>query len=107
MHGKRKATELDIDTVAEPADPAKSSCKRQRQSKDERRRELENDAWSLDIDTTKGVQCKGCTKWIKLGRVFEVKNWVLHRSKCPRITGEAQVRISGIMKITTEIPVSC
>lgn len=106
MQGKRKATEVDIYPGTDHADPAKSPHKRRRKTKDERRRELDDDTWSLDVDATKGVQCKGCTKWIKLGRKFEVKNWELHRSKCPRITNEVRVRVSGIKRIVTETPVS-
>lgn len=104
MHGKRKATEvIDINHT----NPAKSGHKRRRKTKGERRSELENDTWSLAVDTMKGVQCRGCAKWIKLGHDFELKNWELHMSKCPRITGEVLVRISGITRTRTEIPVSC
>lgn len=92
--------------MPEHVDSERPRLKRQQKLKGERQRELEDDAWSSDVDAVKGVQCKGCTKRIRLGREFEVKNWEKHRSKCPRITNEARVRVSGIKRITTETPVN-
>jgi hypothetical protein len=46
----------------------------------------------------KEVECKGCRKWIKLGKIYGLKDWETHKTKCPQITGKETVCIRAVSK---------
>ncbi|KAF8835608.1 hypothetical protein BDN67DRAFT_984506 [Paxillus ammoniavirescens] len=66
-------------------------------SKHQWQQALLDDKW-VDTAEPARVKCKGCIKWIALRteptRQFELNNWMLHRHKCPKITGEGNKRVS-------------
>jgi hypothetical protein len=80
---------------------AASSGRSQKKRKLDRKKELEDDEWSLAVMEQK-VHCKGCQKWIKLCKVYELKDWEMHKKKCPQITGEETVRVRAVLRRTAQ-----
>ncbi|KAJ3711283.1 hypothetical protein C8R42DRAFT_728634 [Lentinula raphanica] len=64
-----------------------------RRSASERQKELENDEYVSSIINDREVKCAGCGSHIRLGKPFELKNWVKHQGSCPRITLKRTVRV--------------
>jgi hypothetical protein len=81
---------------------AASSGRSRKKRKLDRKKELEDDEWSLAVQEQK-VHCKGCRKWIKLCRVYELKDWETHKKKCPQITGEESVCVRAMLKQTAQL----
>ncbi|KAF7977620.1 hypothetical protein HWV62_3246, partial [Athelia sp. TMB] len=106
--GKQDATAADIDenddcmeynADSEQMGPIKpegstSSHKKKRTLK-ERQCSLDNDEWA-DKHEANRVFCKGCHRWIKMHRAYDLKDWETHKSKCSTITGMEAARIARI-----------
>ena len=71
---------------------AAKSSKAPKKSAVMRKRELEEDEWSLEVKS-KSILCKGCNTWKELHRPYELNNWIKHKKVCMGITGRKKVRV--------------
>jgi hypothetical protein len=58
----------------------------------ERKTQLEKDEWTLEVEENR-VRCKGCTHWIKLYQIYDLRDWRKHKDSCAAITGEVKIRV--------------
>jgi hypothetical protein len=78
---------------------ALSGQRRRKMNLAQRRRALEDDQWTLDVEEEQ-VKCKGCRNWVKLraGRKYELNDWDKHKTACKQVTGVETVRTAGQKK---------
>lgn len=63
---------------------------------------LSSDEWVEELSLAPtSLRCKGCHSVVKLSnrpeRPYELKNWDMHKAKCPSITGKNIIRV-GVVK---------
>ncbi|KDQ56779.1 hypothetical protein JAAARDRAFT_207846 [Jaapia argillacea MUCL 33604] len=97
-HNESDANEdclTDYESALSKRGKAASGPRKKRKTVDSRKAELENDQWVKTVEAHR-IQCKGCTKWYDLrkDRKYDHANWLLHRSRCPNITGFEVKRIT-------------
>lgn len=95
-NGKKKRRPSTIPGQKKPRPSYKSASTRCQ--------ELKNDEYvdsdSVSIDS---VKCDACKQVIKLNRdpkhPYEVKNWLTHRARCPKITGVKVIRTARVVSL--------
>ncbi|KAJ7679396.1 hypothetical protein DFH06DRAFT_1166490 [Mycena polygramma] len=96
--GKRPRKDHDpsSDPLEEPPlkkEKVTKGVRAKKKNEEERKKDLLADEWCLDLEE-KEIRCRGCNLWIQLqgNRKYDGKNWLVHKSSCPQITGKIHRR---------------